>query len=88
MRSWPSAASVGPSVQGAACSLACSCVPGHYQFSDVEELLGASGFFQVAITSKLRASRKNEWCFKAVRQDDLQLVQAPIQWEPDAEEVE
>ena len=63
-------------------------VPALYQYSDVEDLLGAMGFSQAVITSKLRASRKNDWCFKATRGDDLQVVQTPIKWDVDAEETD
>ena len=64
-------------------------IPGHFQLSDVTELMSQLGFQDVAVDTMDRAGKFNHWCFRGRREDNLQVVQRQIQWgsEEDVREI-
>ena len=58
-------------------------VPSHFLMQDLTELLLAMGFEGAVVLSRHRNRRHFDWCFKATRRDQLQVVTQVVQWNPD-----
>ena len=56
-----------------------------FQHADVSTVLSELGFQKVEITSRTRFGKHHDWCFKGLREDELQLIHAPVQWDPDSD---
>ncbi|CAE7286641.1 unnamed protein product [Symbiodinium sp. CCMP2592] len=58
-------------------------VPRNLLLQDVTELISAMGFEDAVVCTRHHNRKHYDWCFKATRQDQLQVVTQTVQWNPE-----
>ena len=62
-------------------------VPRGLLLQDVSELLSAMGFEDAVVCTRHHNRKHYDWCFKATRQDQLQVITQAVQWNPECSDL-